>query len=401
MLVLSHRFLFLFVVFVFTFFPASFFIEIKLFSVFILLYLSISKRVILKNYILLAVFILGWLCFSFLQSYMIYEYDFIFAAKATISYLLVILTSILFLNAYDRLEIDLSTLLRVFVFGVFSYCVLKLTFVFMPFYSGLSVREVAGLISSNAAIDFKSENQLFLRIGTSTDLMLPFGLYLCFFSKNLKLGIKPIFKWLSIFIFVLTLVLNLTRYLWIVLFLISAIYFFREKLYLKPLVLVVLTAIILFSYPYLDQLIVYEEIIARFNDTASLDMKSLQSKFLLEGFVKAPIFGSGSGSYVMSLIRSPKLPYMYETQLISFLYQFGLVGSSIILFLFILPIQSFLSYTFNKRKVRPDIFFFVIIYILFLLSGFTNPNLTNLNTSLVYFIVMVLCKYYGKKKCNE
>jgi hypothetical protein len=47
---------------------------------------------------------------------------------------------------------------------------------------------------------------------------------------------------------------------------------------------------------------------------------------LKEFFARKPVLGHGVGSYDRDYVRSPRMPYSYELQLLSFLFKFGLMG---------------------------------------------------------------------------
>jgi hypothetical protein len=51
---------------------------------------------------------------------------------------------------------------------------------------------------------------------------------------------------------------------------------------------------------------------------------------LKEFFARKPIMGHGVGSYDRDYVRSPRMPYSYELQLLSFLFKFGVVGFALL-----------------------------------------------------------------------
>lgn len=186
---------------------------------------------------------------------------------------------------------------------------------------------------------------------------------------------------LIMFFFVFVILQSYTRFLWL-LGLICI--FYRIILSIKkPLILIlILISFSSFSFYLLNNIADKESpvniIATRFNDIHSLDIKMIQSQKLLAEFYKTPIFGKGSGSYVPGYVRDERQKYQYENQIMSSLMQFGVIGFT---FLLVLPFSIF----FRLLKIKAlSSYVLSGIFLLFILSGFSNPNLTIISSCFIY-----------------
>lgn len=110
----------------------------------------------------------------------------------------------------------------------------------------------------------------------------------------------------------------------------------------------------------------YEIVSTRGGDVASLDMKSLQTYELLSFWSKNVFMGNGIGSFVPALIGSEYQTYMYEVQWAALLMQFSLLVCFLYICLGGILILTLSGKTPNKK-------YLALFYVLWLLSGFTNP----------------------------
>lgn len=56
------------------------------------------------------------------------------------------------------------------------------------------------------------------------------------------------------------------------------------------------------------------------------DVRQIQMRALMNGVKESPIFGHGFGSYISGYTRSESIPFSYEIEYLSFVYQMGMVG---------------------------------------------------------------------------
>ena len=380
-----------------TIFPASFFNELKL-LIFLLMVLNIiirnKKYKINKKNLFYISFMFLFFIFSFYLS-LFYDFNKIeYAMRALISnIILLFITTLLLKYFYINNNIEYSKIFNIFIIGLSIYSIIKLIFIFMPFITGLNVRNVSNILKANFVIDYRSENQQYLRIATSNDLMLPFGLFILLHDEYFNLKYKRIKKILLSLLFIITMILTFTRLIWFFLFIILLFYFIHIKLYKNIIFMLFFTFIFIYSISIKDRFIFFPEIIIRFNDITSLNIKSTQAYLLLICFLNKPLLGHGIGSYLDEYIRSKTLPFIYEVQWASFLYQYGAIGTFFIILIVMIPIYKTIIYFIKNKVITYYTFILLLIYFMFLLSGFTNPNLTNLNTSMIYFITYLLSNY--------
>ena len=72
------------------------------------------------------------------------------------------------------------------------------------------------------------------------------------------------------------------------------------------------------------------ESVTRFKEAFSPeDYRTIQKPYLIEGFLKSPIFGSGFGAYA-GYTRSDERPWMYELTYYQMLFNLGVVGMTVL-----------------------------------------------------------------------
>lgn len=59
------------------------------------------------------------------------------------------------------------------------------------------------------------------------------------------------------------------------------------------------------------------------------DVRQMQMRELMKGIKESPVIGHGFGSYIENFIRSSSLPFSYEIEYLSFVYQMGILGFTI------------------------------------------------------------------------
>ncbi|MFN4174347.1 MAG: hypothetical protein ACK4HV_04505, partial [Parachlamydiaceae bacterium] len=110
--------------------------------------------------------------------------------------------------------------------------------------------------------------------------------------------------------------------------------------------------------------------------------RKVQIESLTDAFFMNPILGKGMGGFAEDSIRDSTFKHSYEVQWAAFLMQFGIVGLA---FLFA-PIFYIFYLLFPLDRLRASLF---IMFILWLLSGFTNPFLISLTSGIIYSIFVV------------
>lgn len=102
------------------------------------------------------------------------------------------------------------------------------------------------------------------------------------------------------------------------------------------------------------------------------DERSIQKEFLIEAFYDYPIFGSGFGVGA-GIVRSETDSWLYELTYYQILFNFGIIGTSLILFV----IASFLVIIFRRLKanIESNLVPFCILTGIasFALGAYSNP----------------------------
>lgn len=382
--------------------PSSLLASVKIFLLFaVTLFFGLhhySRRTVFsyRAVIWLAAVVL-FLCLQLLRGFIETDYGIGGPLKSLSSIMLVIfITAIVTLSLRSRM-LSYSSLVKTICSAIGLYCLAKLLLFILCIAGILEPRTVLpmldGLMPGIVFQIFLGDSNLF-RLVTSTDMVV------CYFTcLALVLG-RPEFsissgKWnLVVVLGVINSVQSMTRFIWIVL-----AFTFLYKLLSSPrysgvtVLIICLTILVgpflLANYaPYLE---IYN---TRSFDIYSLTVKFIQSSKLLDYIAGSPLIGYGAGAYIPGYIRSVELPFQYENQWFALGLQYGLV--------FVACLWIFIAYRLSQSVAVLTIrrLFVVMLFGLFFLSGFTNPNLTILNSALIY-ILMENFENLFASPCNE
>lgn len=378
--------------------PASLGTSAKLIFIVCLFLLCFLKRLNEKQFvlfILISILNLFFLVYSLTRINLIDD----LSIRAFLSYQGVTLTT--FALVWGSHDIKKEIIFKVFAIGISLYCLIKLVLIFTPQFSFLAA------MNPGFVMDLRDPS--FLRIATSNDILLPFAFFLVLNKKffNLKLGFY--LSTICLIVIVIVGVLTFTRYIWMSMLVVALCYMVFslkfEMLNLNRFKFIVTSITLMVSimplYFVLDVKALTKFIFIRFADLYSIHIKTEQAGYLITGFANAPLLGAGNSAFIDNYIRYERLPFVYETQWIAVLYQFGLIGAITIATLLFLPIFPILKYVLTHLKFPKASLVIFILYILFLLSGFTNPNLFTLNSSVVYFIVYLVSLFCIDKQIME
>lgn len=278
-----------------------------------------------------------------------------------------------------------QTIFKVIFGSSFFYSFSKILLVVLHFLKVVNLWEILNLLG----VRFMSMSIYggLERIQTSVDIITPFLVLFILHSKTLGINLPKGFKALYLSITFLSNLLSFSRFL-------IFIYFFSFILYGCTLSFPrLLKGTLLFGFLFFATIIligiehILPVIAMRFN---SLDnYYSDQTRFeqmdaLLSAHQKVPLLGQGMGGYVESYIRDEELKHSYEVQWFAFLMQFGLIGTSIIL----LPL-IWIAYRLMQVSDRTSLSF-LVLFLFWLLSGFTNPFLISLTSGIVYSMFILV-----------
>lgn len=386
---------------VFLILPASLGTLVKFMFIFSVFFFSFLRGLKMNQFIiflLITSFNIIYLLYSIIKLNIIDE----LSIRAFLSYQGVILTT--FALVWGSYNIKKEEIFKLVVIGASLYSLIKLIVIFTPYFGFMTA------INAGFVMDLRGQG--FSRIATSNDLILPLAIFLILNRKafNLRLGQRV--SILSLLILLSTSILTFTRYIWISTFIAVSGYIllnFRPIIKSsenKKIILAALTLSIIFVlfllFPSSQIEGISENIFIRSTDSRSIDVKVEQARYLLTNFADAPLLGAGNAAFIKDYIRYERLPFVYETQWIVILYQFGLIGAASIVVFLLLPIFPLLKHILIHMETSKILFIIFVLYIGFLFSGFTNPNLFTLNSSIVYFIVYIMCLFCidKKRKCD-
>lgn len=225
------------------------------------------------------------------------------------------------------------------------------------------------------------------RIQTSVDIIFPFLVFFVLHSENLGIKLSKPFKWLFLISGITSVFLSFSRFL-IFTFLFSLFLYFCTLPFFKQIKTWIFIGLIsCIGIGIIGPATVMEIVDKRFFSTdnaASDTTREEQIDAMMQACDESPFFGKGLGGYTRECIRDYEVPHAYEVQWVSFLMQFGLVGLFIILLSTLFIASNFLSFPWTLLKIS-----FLLLFGLWLLSGFTNPFLISLTSGLIYMIFLL------------
>lgn len=127
------------------------------------------------------------------------------------------------------------------------------------------------------------------------------------------------------------------------------------------------------------------------------DVRQMQMRELVNGIKEHPIFGHGFGSYIETFTRSDSIPFSYEIEYLSFVYQMGIAGFVIfvggVLLVYISKIRKY------ARKNTWVIKMFTVIGMgWFIVRPAFNPAFLGLQNGFQMIGLLMINMYLSKKE---
>lgn len=132
-------------------------------------------------------------------------------------------------------------------------------------------------------------------------------------------------------------------------------------------------------------IIFFHSIIVRFasaDTEASDEVRVDQIRYLKAGIKNYPLLGTGLGSYAHDFLRGEDTPYLYEAQWYAMTMQMGFIG--VIWYVLNILLALYAS-------LRKNYLLFTMVFLVWVLSGFTNPYLTGLGSAFGLSILLLRC----------
>lgn len=398
------RFLILTSLFLLVLLPASSFLNIKIAFIFISM-LFFLGQILLKRKIKYSSYrflIFQFVWFLFLLVWVFYSichdaFDFYNHLRAFSGYVGCLIYFLFIVVSVKENVISTKDFFHVVIFGFFIYGVIKLCIILAPVFGLISVGELKETLFNyigSVTYEYWRPDASIARISFGNDIVVPFMVALLLMNEHVSRFFNKYYLGVFYFLALVSGVFSFTRYIWILYIITFFIYFiFIKKMFKLGLVfafLMILVVLFLLQLPWF-----YEIVSTRGGDVASLDMKSLQTYELLSYWSKNIFIGNGIGSFVPSLIRSEYQTYIYEVQWAALLMQFGMVG----VFFIVLCLSGILLLVLSGRAKNK--LYVAFIYILWLLSGLTNPYLFILSSSVIYISFWIVSDVKLWRECES
>ena len=270
----------------------------------------------------------------------------------------------------SRQIVRAEALITVIIYAVFALAILKLTFAVMPFIYGIDTIDMIRSIFGESS--FVSGDIAFglFRIQFSADILAPFAMFALLAPSVSGVRFKRVTGWMMFLVILVSSFIAFSRYIWFLLAVAIVAAIIIEQNWKMP-VIIALTSLVL-AVSFVDFFNTVGE--ARFlSDAAQIsdDVRVDQYKALMDEFLHRPILGAGIGAHSKAVIRDETLSYSYELQWLAFLMQFGVVGMAGLLALIGVSARDLLV---ASHPAKP---WLILLFLLWLASGFTNPYMTS------------------------
>jgi hypothetical protein len=223
----------------------------------------------------------------------------------------------------------------------------------------------------------------FTRVEFSSDIIGSFALFAILCPSVSGIRFRRLSTFLSVAVLIASGLIAYARYIWFLEFVaIVAALVLERKL---KLLAIACAAIVPFTIVYYEALQPLVE--ARFfsDQVSDSDLIRIeQSRALFDAIEARPFLGEGLGTHVNEVVRNQQNKYSYELQWMSLWMQFGVLGLCGILLLIAASARDLLS---SKHPAKP---WLIVLFTLWLFSGWTNPHLTSSFAGATFGMFMAL-----------
>ncbi len=311
---------------------------------------------------------------TFIITYYLYKFNFIQKKK-----MMCTLCIALALFLLEKLFFEFT-----YIFKIFSYDEIRNIY-FNVFNSNI------------ITMTFNIGNLTLIRLQSSTDCIFYTMLPILLVDENIKNNVKIVLLVLStlftIIVFSRIYIVHFVSILILCLILNGKLLyknfiskFDKKKLYILGSMSVVLLIILISN--------ILEPILVRFLEDGlfSDSIRNEQAIKLFDGFKEHPLIGHGMGSYLSEYVRSQVVPYSYEKEYISFLYQFGVIG-------FILVIVGTMSiyigkiYFLMKKKTTSIKLCIYLSLLWYMLRPLFNPSFIGLSNNFIFIVLLIYLNF--------
>ncbi|HGS6877655.1 TPA: O-antigen ligase family protein [Klebsiella quasipneumoniae subsp. quasipneumoniae] len=255
--------------------------------------------------------------------------------------------------------------------------------------TGISVTQIMSIISdifNTKLMTLDSDDIAISRISFMSDYILPIAIYIL--TKEIVNNRITLFKTITLIFLVLSIILSLSRFLWVIGATSIALALMHEIKKSKSIFIVAIAVMLMLYALTLPS--VQEAINFRFNsnDSDLSDLaRQLQYNAIIDSIGKYPLLGQGLGYYLPTLIRSSAAKYSYELQIPALAMQVGLIGT---LLFFSIIFSKLYKSALNLNLYDKCIY--LILIILWLIGGFFNPVIISSSGGIAFLLLYVLPK---------
>jgi len=342
----------------------------------------------INKIVLVLLLIISFITLSFLYSCTINHSFADSNIAAYIRYLTFFLFLFLLILSYEHKVLTIKKVTNAIFLGLFTYNSIKVFLILLVPFGFFTARELIEFINQFniiITVGFWTEDAAFSRLSFGNDILNPFLLlFFIVINKKYKFHTNKVENIFIITSFFAAL-FSFTRSVWVCELLVLFYKFIIIDRNYKIIFSGIMVPSLIISYIAIEYSFILETFYIRLFDSPSLDMKALQAVALIKQFSNASIFGSGIGAFLPDFIRMGSLNHIYEVQLYALLMQLGIIGFSLILIFFIWIILS-------NGKILINSFPIYMFYLLWILTGLTNPYLFILTSVFIYFSFYVLLK---------
>lgn len=274
---------------------------------------------------------------------------------------------------------------RTVIFANFAYSMTKILLMTFHLLGLINVWTILHL----SGLRYMSMNILgnLGRIQTSVDIITPFLVYFVLQSESLGLNLSKRFRWIYLGAAGFSVFLSFSRLL-IFAYIASVLLYALTLKVRSQLKLLTFGALLLLGGgsllgPDRIEAIIERRLFSQDNYRSDAT-RERQTEALLNACDENPFLGKGLGGYTEACIRDRTLPYAYEVQWISFLMQFGIIGTCALFIPLIALMWNFIRLPLTMTKMG-----YVLLFLLWLLAGFTNPFLISLTSGIIYMLFLL------------
>lgn len=307
-------------------------------------------------------------------------------------FIITFLTVIFSVYLINNRFIKEQTIIKAAIYLNFSYSFCKILVVMLHVLGILNIFELLSTLGFRFMSTFIYKD--LIRMQTSVDIVTSYLIFFVLNSNVLNLNFTKKFKWLYITISVFSVLLSFSRYLIFCCVIAILLYWLTISIYDKIKSFIILLFFILLSISILGVEPFVKSFESRSMGNYESDLTRVnQTKALMQEFEKTPLFGKGLGGYVNDQVRDEKNQHSYEVQWVAFLMQFGILGTTLLVLCFALIGYQYLCPPITLEKVS-----FFLIWLLWVLSGFTNPFLISLTSGVLYSLFYLAGRILNNNK---